>query len=181
MYDTVLVPVDETAETTRLTERAIELAGTWDANLKLLGIVDGPTALSAEATGRSDRVSGARERARRASMRAVERAHRAGVDAEGTVRRGVPHAEIVDEARRVGADLVLLGPSGRETNGGAVCAGQVTSRVVDRTDCAVLVERSSEELPPGRTGTESVAEDSASGPSVSTREGSADEQPLLAE
>ncbi|AUV81436.1 hypothetical protein C2R22_07020 [Salinigranum rubrum] len=181
MYDTVLVPVDDTAETTRLTERAIELADTWDANLRVLGIVDGPTALSAEATDRSDRVSGARERAKRASMRAAERAHRAGVDADGTVRRGVPHAEIVGEARRVGADLVLLGPSGRETTGGAVCAGQVTSRVVDRADCAVLVERSSEELPPDRATAEPVTEESASSPSVSTSDGSADEQPLVAE
>lgn len=181
MYDTILVPVDETAETTRLTERAIELADTWNASLRMLGIVDGPTALAAEATGRSDRVSGERERARRASMRAAERAHRADVDAGSAVRRGVPHAEIVDEARRVGADLVLLGPAGRETTGGAVCAGQVTNRVVDRADCAVLVERSGEELSPDSTAPESVADGSASSPSASTQEGSAGERPLLAE
>jgi nucleotide-binding universal stress UspA family protein len=182
MYDSILVPVDETAETTRLTERAIALAATWDASLQLLGLVDGPTALSAEGTGRSDRVSGARERARRAAMRAAERAERADVDACGAVRRGVPHAEIVDEARRAGVDLVLLGPSGRETTEGAVCAGRVTSRVVDRADCAVLVERSSEEPSSESAPSEPAADRTASDPNApSTREGQTEDRPLLVE
>jgi nucleotide-binding universal stress UspA family protein len=179
MYETLLVPVDETAETTRLTERAIELADTWDATLHVLGVVDGPTALNAEAVGQGDRVSGDRERARRATMRASERAERADVEAYGTVRRGVPHGAIVDEARRVDADLVLLGPPGRETTTGAVCAGQVTRRVVDRADCAVLVEQSGEEIPQESPDAESVADVSSSSPSVSTTGDESPDEPLL--
>jgi nucleotide-binding universal stress UspA family protein len=175
MYDTILVPVDETAETTRLTMHAIGLADMWGATLHTVGIVDGPTALNAEATDRGDRVSGARERARRASMRAAERAQRAGVDARTAVRRGVPHAEIVDEARRIEADLVLLGSPGRETTQGAVCVGQVTRRVVERADCAVLVEQSGEEPDRDSAAAESVADSVLS----VTREASTDERPLL--
>lgn len=180
MYDTLLVPVDETAETTRLTERAIELADTWGATLHVLGIVDGPTALNAEAVGQNDRVSGDRERARRASMRATERAERADVEAYGTVRRGVAHGAIVDEARRVGADLVLLGPPGRETTAGAVCSGQVTRRVVDRADCAVLVEQAGQDVSQGSPDPESVAEGSSPSPTVSSTGDESTDEPLLA-
>jgi nucleotide-binding universal stress UspA family protein len=185
MYERLLVPVDETAETTRLIERAIELADTWDAAVHAVGLVDGPSALNAEATGRADRVRGERERACRASMRAAERVQRAGVEAHRTVRRGVPHAEIVDEARRVDTDLVLLGPPGRETTDGAVCTGQVTRHVVDRADCAVLVEQSGDEQPEESGSGEPVADaagsssPSAAPSSASTREESTDEKPLL--
>jgi nucleotide-binding universal stress UspA family protein len=179
MYDTLLVPVDETAETTRLTERAIALADTWDATLRVVGVVDGPTALRAEAVDRGDRVSGARERARRASMRAAERARRAGVDAHGTVRRGVPHAEIVDESRRLDADLVLLGRPGRETTDAPVCSGRVTNRVVARADCAVLVEETGAAAAADAPVGEQVADTSPD--AVSTRrEETSEERPLAA-
>lgn len=179
MYQRLLIPVDETAETTRLTERAIELAAVWDATVHVVGIVDGPTALNAEGAGRGDRVSGDRERARRASMRAVERVERAGIEASRNTRRGVPHAEIVAESQRIGTDLVLLGPPGRETTDGAVCAGQVTRRVVDRAECAVLVEQSGDEHVGESEPSEPVADTSQSTPSVSAQEEATDEQPLL--
>ena len=81
-------------------------------------------------------------------MRAEERAQRAALEATSSVRRGVPHAEIVAAASAVGADLVLLGPSGRQTTDGPVCSGQVTRHVVERSDCSVLVEQLGDELPP---------------------------------
>lgn len=139
MYDTLLVPIDETAETTRLLERAIDVAEAGETTIHVLAMVDGPRALNAEGTGEEDRVAGARERATRAAMRAVERAQRSGVDAQQSVRRGIPHTELVDEAARVDADVILLGPSGRETTDGPVCSGAVTTAVVERATRAVLV------------------------------------------
>lgn len=173
MYDTLLVPIDETAETTRLLERAIDVAEAGETTIHALGIVDGPRALNAEGTGEADRVDGARERATRAAMRAVERAQRNGVDAQQSVRRGIPHTELVDEAARVDADVILLGPSGRETTDGPVCSGAVTTTVVERADCAVLATPLD-----GPSSGESARE--ATGSEAETEPGADDERAPLA-
>jgi hypothetical protein len=58
----------------------------------------------------------------------------------------------------------------------------VTSRVVDRADCAVLVERSSEEPSSEPVPSESAADPTASDPGTpATREGQTEDRPLLVE
>lgn len=54
--------------------------------------------------------------------------------------QGRPASEIVDEARRVGADLIVVGSRGR----GAIAStilGSVAAEVIDHAPCPVLVAR----------------------------------------
>jgi nucleotide-binding universal stress UspA family protein len=51
---------------------------------------------------------------------------------------GIPHKEIVDHAKKVGADLILIGTHGRSGLSHAVL-GSVAERVVQRARRPVLV------------------------------------------
>ena len=72
--------------------------------------------------------------------RVVGRLQAAGVAADGTVLRGRPATILVDEARRLQADLVLAGSRGH----GAIASlvlGSVSAELVDQAPCPVLVAR----------------------------------------
>lgn len=71
---------------------------------------------------------------------AVRRLTGAAGHVEGVVLRGRPATAIVDEARQLGADLVVAGSRGH----GAIAElvlGSVTAEVVDQAPCPVLVAR----------------------------------------
>ncbi|WP_152040312.1 hypothetical protein [Salinigranum salinum] len=79
-------------------------------------------------------------------MRAAGRTRRADPDATATVRRGVVHAEIVDEARVAGTDIVLSDRRVRDDREpGLFRAGYPPRRRL--VDCAVLAEQFDEETP----------------------------------
>jgi len=79
-----------------------------------------------------------------ATVSASER-HLGGRDfaVEGRVTRGRPATEIVEEARRFGADLVVLGSRGHGTIE-AMVLGSVSAEVVERARVPVLVVRGPE-------------------------------------
>jgi nucleotide-binding universal stress UspA family protein len=87
---------------------------------------------------------------------AVERAERAldrpGVRIEGFVLRGRPASSIVDEAKALEADLVVLGNRGHGTIATMVL-GSTAAEVVDHAPCPVVVARS------GSLGTIAFADD----------------------
>lgn len=62
---------------------------------------------------------------------------------ESTIVEGRPAGAIVDEAKRSGADLVVLGSRGHGRIA-ALLLGSVSAAVVDRAPCSVLVARGSE-------------------------------------
>lgn len=71
---------------------------------------------------------------------AVGRLVAAGVDATGATRLGRPADVVVDEVRAFGADLVALGTRGRG-QAAAALLGSVSSEILDRMPCPVLVAR----------------------------------------
>jgi nucleotide-binding universal stress UspA family protein len=77
---------------------------------------------------------------------AVETAERAlqrpGVKVEGFLLRGRPGSAIVDEAKSLGADLVVVGSRGHGTIATMVL-GSTASEIVDHAPCPVLVARGS--------------------------------------
>lgn len=65
---------------------------------------------------------------------------RSGRDVQAKVIIGRPATAIVDEAKRSGADLVVMGSHGRGAIASALL-GSVTAEVVDHAPCPVLVAR----------------------------------------
>jgi len=82
------------------------------------------------------------ETRRREAPGVVERIVRAlrsdGVDADGEVAQGLAADMIVAAAARTGADLIIMGSHGR-TGFERLVLGSNTERVLNRTQCAVLV------------------------------------------
>ena len=70
----------------------------------------------------------------------VDRFRRAGIEAEGVVLTGRPASVVVDEAQRLGADLVVAGSRGHGPIASLVL-GSVSAELVDRAHSPVLVVR----------------------------------------
>ncbi|RDI71052.1 universal stress protein [Halopelagius longus] len=145
MYRTILVPTDGSDPADAALDRAIDLARTYDATLRILSVVDvGDVGmLSPESVPLDGVRSSLRARAERVVGDAAERAEEAGVRAETEVLIGIPHVEILDAAADAGADLVVMGTHGR-TGLRRALIGSVTERVVRRCDAPVLTVREEE-------------------------------------
>lgn len=90
---------------------------------------------------RSARPSSSRARlAPSCACSTVARARRHGVRATASVSEGIPFEEIVREARRRRADLIVMGTHGR-TGVARLILGSVASRVLALAACSVLTVR----------------------------------------
>jgi nucleotide-binding universal stress UspA family protein len=81
----------------------------------------------------------------------VEELKAAGLEADGAVRPstgGSPAGAILEEAREVGAGLVVLGSRGLSDLGGLLL-GSVAHKVIHLSSCPVLVVRDEETLQAG--------------------------------
>ncbi|MFC6826204.1 universal stress protein [Halopelagius fulvigenes] len=145
MYRTILVPTDGSAPADAALDRAIELAETYDATLRILSVVDiGDAGMLSPESAPVDGVRRSlRGRAEQLVDDAAERAAEAGVRTETEVTIGIPHVEILDAAAEAGADLVVMGTHGR-TGLKRALIGSVTERVVRRCDAPVLTVRAGE-------------------------------------
>jgi len=81
------------------------------------------------------------ERKREATQvvrRAVSHLQKEGIEATGTVPHGLPDAVIVETARKVNADLIIMGSHGR-TGLERILLGSTSERVINDAPCAVLI------------------------------------------
>ena len=94
----------------------------------------------AAAKNREEAKKAQEQRANELVQSAVGVLEAAGVKATGTVRRGKPAEEIIREADRTGADLVVLGAKGIDDNE-RFALGTVAQKVVKYAGCSVLLAR----------------------------------------
>ncbi len=78
------------------------------------------------------------EQGRRYLELARKSAERQGVTAQSQTRRGDPFEEVIAAVNDLGADLVVMGHTGRRGTS-RVLIGSVTQRVLDYAPCPVLV------------------------------------------
>jgi universal stress protein A len=138
----ILVPVDFSTHADRAFGYALTLARSFDASVELLHVVEDPFAGGGWGSEvyLSD-IDGLRARAiEQASVRLEE--CRAALLAQDvpvatTVRMGRPAQTIVEHAKAIGADLIVMGTRGR-TGLAHMIAGSVAERVVRTALCPVL-------------------------------------------
>jgi nucleotide-binding universal stress UspA family protein len=70
-----------------------------------------------------------------------ERAEKEGVTCEAIVERGKPFEVILNKAKGIHADMILMGSHGR-TGIERLLMGSVTERVIGHAECDVLVAKS---------------------------------------
>lgn len=142
VYEEILVPTDGSDPSTVAVEQAVALAGAVDARVHFLNVVDVGTEMSAAGVGTiADELTETFEDvAREALDDAMERADRAGVSAERTVREGAPYEVIGSYCEEEDVDLVVIGTTGRSGLTEHLL-GSTTDRVAHTVDASVLIAR----------------------------------------
>jgi len=148
MYDRILVPTDGSPEVEAAIEHALDLALAHGAEIRALYVVDTAAMGSLAVEGGWDGVHGAlSEEGQSAIDRVREIADARGIEVEGTVLEGSPARRIVEHARDVDADVIVMGTHGR---GGIdrLLLGSVAERVVRASTVPVLTVRVDRDDPP---------------------------------
>ena len=146
----ILVPTDFSPHAEAALHYAIELVKQFGASVKLLHVVEDPLAAgmwsreiyTAEiAELQINLVKSAEER-----LRQIAAAPAAGVRLLTEVRTGPAARAILDAAKAMAADLIVMGTAGR-TGLAHVVMGSVAQRVVRAAPCPVLILRAEGEHP----------------------------------
>ena len=147
---TILFPTDGSACSKKALTYALSLAADWGARLVALHVIDVQVLRAAryafaEVGGRAEeRVRQAAEaEAQRLLQEVTDTARQAAVAFEARASTGLPFEEIVEVAKALPADLIVIGTHGR-TGLSHVLVGSVTERVVRHAPCPVLTVRPDE-------------------------------------
>ena len=139
---TLLVPVDGSAGSVHAARFAARLARDAGAAVELLHVYDAPrvTTLGLTALTR-DEIDAMKVRVSRESFERAEEAM-AGIEVpfERHVIVGDPVSEIIARAKRIDADLIVIGNRGLSPVEGLLL-GSVSARVVREAGCPVTVVR----------------------------------------
>ena len=153
-YKRILVPVDGSTTSIRGLEEAVRIARADGARLQLLHVVDGSIALQAADSGAGvEQLLDALYRSGKQILAAaVERAHRAKLRAESALiesMSGRVAKVIVDNARRWGVDLIVMGTHGRR-GVSRLLLGSDAELVARESQVPVLLVRDSSKRRPRR-------------------------------
>lgn len=135
MYDTILVPTDESEGKAHVAIRAFDLAQQYDATVHVLHVVDEELLTKLTEIAKVSEQYG--ESGEDAVERLAEMGRVHGVAVESAIRKGNPASTILEYAEEVGADLIVAGThrrSGLEQQ----FVSSVTERLVRYADCPVM-------------------------------------------
>lgn len=146
MFHTLLVPLDGTPQSDRVIDLAARAAVVDSSRMYVLCVVDPTYALS---PGDVDGIEpdgltyppaiDQTTRAGHIVEAAVHRLQTQGCAAEGRVCAGQPGDNIINEARRIGADVIVMGHR-HLSRLQRWAAPSTVGTVIDRAPCPVLIE-----------------------------------------
>ncbi len=146
MIKTILVPVDGSAHSRKALEFAAELASRYQASMHLLHIAQQPMADQVLTLGAASiMVSGTRADLDKAGRKVIEAAadlaRRGGAaDITTEVTSGDPAKRILDAAREVQADMIVMGSRGLSDLSGMLL-GSVSHKVGHLAHCTCVTVR----------------------------------------
>ncbi|MDQ7095252.1 universal stress protein [Desulfosporosinus sp. PR] len=140
MFKKILVPTDASEFSRRALKAAIDLAQTVQAEIELLHVSYTPQAfwgytISYGITVTQDQLDQSGELALEATLAGVDSAK---VLINQKVESGHPVTVILDEIKKEGIDLIVMGSHGYGAITGSVL-GSVSQRVLQRASCPVLI------------------------------------------
>lgn len=138
-FQTILVPIDFSADAGRALETAIGMARQTGAALHVAHVfgLPLPLLLPYEIVMPDAVRSDARANVARELEKEAEIARREGVETTAHMLDGSPAVAIVELAQDIGADLIVMGTHGR-TGIGHVVLGSVAERTLRTAPCAVM-------------------------------------------
>ena len=117
MYDRILLPTDASAGVDRAIEHAIGATKRYDAELHALYVVDTDTYSSYSGDEYVHESEGLERALEQAGSEAIENileaAEAEGVQAEGVLRHGVPHEEVLAYADSADVGVIVIGSKNR--------------------------------------------------------------------
>jgi universal stress protein A len=139
----ILVPLDFSECSKKALRYAVPFARQFGASLSLLFVVQPYYPVSDMVPMDIDLLDERMRKTSEAELTALKDSLEPDLKASAMVRAGNPHVEIVEAARELGADLIILSTHGR-TGLSHVLMGSTTERVVRHANCPVLVLRENE-------------------------------------
>ncbi len=136
----ILVPVDFSDCTEEALFYAVPFARQFDAELTLLHVVEPPYMPASEAGGIADMDSGEDDRK---ELQALRDKLSDEVRCNILLRMGSAQYEIIEAAKELGSDLIILSTHGR-TGLERMVMGSTAEKVVRRAGCPVLIVRENE-------------------------------------
>lgn len=134
----ILVAVDGSKYSKAAAERAIDFAGEYGGELRVVSIIDVPAEFYGEAP---DAVEDLVAKAKAYVEDVKKQAEASGVKAETLVREGETYRMILDVAEDLGVNAIIMGSHGR-TGLKRLLMGSVTEKVIGYAHCPVLVVKS---------------------------------------
>lgn len=145
MYETLLVPVDGSKLSLQAVELATRLVPSSGGTIHLLNVPELPPAT--DELGRWVEASNpgvSRDDAEQDSLKLLEKVResveRPGIDFQTTVQWGSPARGIVEGAKQLGVDAIVMGSSGMSDLKGLVI-GSVSHKVMHTAPCRVILVR----------------------------------------
>ena len=115
MYERILLATDGSAGAEMATEHAVAMAASMGATLHAVSVVETRTSYDNAIIDPGEVRANLRAEARAAVERVEEAAETAGVDCVTTVEEGSPPDRLLDCIEHAGADLVVVGATGRSS------------------------------------------------------------------
>jgi nucleotide-binding universal stress UspA family protein len=134
-----LCPVDQSSASRRGLQNAIRLARAFGGHVDVLSVAPAENRLSwgAESVAPPDMVAKHEHHWREDFDQFLQDIDFDGVSWRTEVRMGSPHEQIIAAARSCGADVIVMGSTGR-TGLARVLMGSVTRRVLQQLPCSLL-------------------------------------------
>jgi nucleotide-binding universal stress UspA family protein len=140
---TILVPVDFSDSARKALQYALALGRLFKAEITLLHVAPELAEDSRVTFTMPELQQEILQDAAQNLRREIERAGTAELKLNPVVKKGTPYHEIVETARQMNADLIVIGTHGR-TGLKHVFMGSTAERVVRHATCPVLVVRERE-------------------------------------
>lgn len=141
MYKVVVVGTDGSPSADKAVQAAADIARSWGSELHVVTAVRGPKVSMASAQGAPNIDTGMGQAMAEGTAQKVGedalRAYGEGLEAEAHAAQGSPDDVILNAAKEVGADLIVVGSKGMR--GARRYLGSVPNSVAHGADCAVLV------------------------------------------
>ena len=134
-WKNILVATDSSKSGEAAVDEAVNYATSYDGTLKIISVVDVTEEFQAHAPGRVEKLVNKAKKNLEDVKRNVQSR---GVTGETFVREGEPFKVIVDLAKQLHADTIVLGSHGR-TGLKRIFMGSVTARVIGHTPCPVMI------------------------------------------
>ena len=137
----ILVPTDGSDPSIRAADYAIKLAKQFDSEIIAIYVID--RLILEEVSKIHERhvlEEEIKSKAQRCLNYVVNSAEKEGLKATSILVEGQPHDQIIQHARNLKADMIIMGSRGRRGTE-RILIGSVAERVIEYAPCPVLVLR----------------------------------------